>query len=378
MKIKWKKYLSICACVFVLYLCITYWKSIENIFVTVLSAASPLIIGCAIAYPVNILMSFYERHWFPNSKRKIAFKTKRGACLIGAYLSMLAIVSLVIWIVVPELISCLGLLAGAVPKYLKELIGFIENSRLIPDDIVDKVMNIDWNSKIEQIISVFTAGVTNVANILIKTLTSVFSAIVTAFISIIFSIYLLSSKDRLKAQGKKLIESYLPEKLSVRLYYVLSVLDDSFRKYLVGQCTEAVILGVLCTVGMLIFRFPYATMVGALTAFTALIPIAGAYIGAGVGAFMIMTVSPVKAVLFLIFIIILQQLEGNIVYPRVVGSSMGLPGIWVLAAITVGGGTFGVIGMFLGVPIAATVYRIVRDNVASIEEKKKAELVTEE
>ena len=148
-----------------------------------------------------------------------------------------------------------------------------------------------------------------------------------------------------------------------KILHVLDVVNESFHKYIVGQCTEAIILGVLCTIGMLIFGFPYATMVGALVAFTALIPVAGAYIGAGVGAFMIMTVDPLKAVLFLVYIVILQQLEGNIIYPRVVGSSIGLPGIWVLAAITVGGGVMGIFGMLLGVPLAAVAYKLLREDV---------------
>ena len=147
------------------------------------------------------------------------------------------------------------------------------------------------------------------------------------------------------------------------MHYVSGILNSCFRSFIVGQCIEAVIIGVLCTIGMLIFRFPYATMVGALIGFTALIPVAGAYIGAIVGALMILSVSPIKALLFLIFIIVLQQLEDNIVYPKVVGSSIGLPGIWVLAAITVGGGVMGIAGMLLGVPLFAAAYRLLKDDV---------------
>ena len=138
--------------------------------------------------------------------------------------------------------------------------------------------------------------------------------------------------------------------------------DDCFHRYIVGQCTEAVILGVLCTVGMLIFRFPYAPMIGALIGFTALIPVAGAYIGAAVGAIMILTVSPLKALLFLVFIVVLQQLEGNLIYPKVVGKSIGLPAIWVLAAITVGGSLMGIAGMLISVPITAALYRLLKED----------------
>ena len=154
---------------------------------------------------------------------------------------------------------------------------------------------------------------------------------------------------------------------------MIHILDDCFHRYIVGQCTEAVILGALGSAGMVILRLPYALMVGALVAFTALIPVAGAYIGAAVGAIMILTVDPVKALIFLVFLVILQQLEGNLIYPKVVGSSMGLPGIWVLAAVTVGGGLAGILGMLLGVPLAAVVYRIIRDDVRKHESKNCTE-----
>ncbi len=363
MKSNIKKYLSICVCVFLLYLCTKYWDAFAGLVLLIISASAPLIIGCCIAYPVNILMGFYTRHWFPKSKKPLAVKSRGPVCMVAAYLSMVAIVALVVRLVLPELVSCVGLLIDVLPGYITDTVKKIQQIEYIPKFVLDSLQSIDWNSKLEQFMSVISTGVSNVASALVKALSSVFSAIVTGVIAVIFSIYLLISKEKLKTQGTCLMKTYLPEKIRDRIYYVLGVLDDSFRKYLVGQCTEALILGLLCTVGMMIFRFPYATMVGALTAFTALIPIAGAYIGAGVGAFMIMTVSPVKAILFLVFILILQQLEGNLIYPKVVGSSLGLPGIWVLVAITVGGGTFGVIGMFLGVPIFAAVYRIIREDV---------------
>lgn len=155
----------------------------------------------------------------------------------------------------------------------------------------------------------------------------------------------------------------MKERTYIKIKYVLSILNTSFHKCIVGQCAEAVILGVLCTLGMLILGLPYATMIGALIALTALIPVAGAYIGAGVGAFMILTVSPVQAVIFLVYILILQQVEGNLIYPRVVGSSMGLPAIWVFVAVTLGGGVMGIPGMLMGVPLVATVYQLVKEDV---------------
>lgn len=169
-------------------------------------------------------------------------------------------------------------------------------------------------------------------------------------------------KDTLARQCKRLMERYMKPVWREKANYVLSILNDSFHKYVAGQCIEAVILGMLCMVGMLLLRLPYATMVGALIAVTALIPVAGAYIGGGVGALMIFSVSPVQAVVFVIFLVILQQLEDNLIYPKIVGSSLGLPAIWVLAAVTIGGGIMGVVGMLLSVPVASALYRMLREN----------------
>ena len=158
------------------------------------------------------------------------------------------------------------------------------------------------------------------------------------------------------------MEHYLKPAWNEKIRYVVGIFDNSFHKFIVGQCIEAVVLGVLCIIGMTILRLPYAMMIGTLIGFTALIPVAGAYIGAGVGAFMILTVSPIQALIFLVFVVILQQLEGNLIYPKVVGSSIGLPGVWVLAAVTIGGGIMGIPGMLLGVPTVASMYQLIRND----------------
>ena len=210
-------------------------------------------------------------------------------------------------------------------------------------------------------------------DVVFKTVSSVASGVVTALLGLVFSLYLLMTKDRIRGQFHRTMLHYLPEKITSRIEHVAKVLDDCFHRYIVGQCTEAVILGLLCTLGMSLLRLPYATMISALIAFTALIPIAGAYIGAGIGAFLILVVSPVQALTFLIFIVVLQQLEGNLIYPKVVGDSIGLPGIWVLAAVTIGGGVMGVMGMLLGVPLAAAIYRLIREDMNKADEKAAPE-----
>ena len=196
-----------------------------------------------------------------------------------------------------------------------------------------------------------------------QVVTSIISTTVTLAVAFIFSIYILYWKEKLGNQFTRLFKRYIPDKITNKIFYVLGVLNKSFKSFIIGQCTEAVILGVLCMLGMLILRLPYAVMTGCLIGFTALIPIAGAYIGAGVGALMIFTVSPVQSVIFLIYLVILQQIEGNLIYPKVVGSSIGLPGIWVLAAVTVGGGVMGIMGMLVAVPVASAIYQIVREDV---------------
>lgn len=370
MKISWKSCFKICVSVFILYLCIHFFPTVLSLLKGLFGAATPLLIGGVLAYLLNILMSFYERYYFPKSQKAIAVKTRRPICMTAAILTLLAISALVVGLVVPELISCVTLLISKLPDFITFLIDKVKEFGVLPQDIIATLEAVDWNSRIEQVLGVVTSGIGNFVNILINTVFSVFSGVITAFLSIIFAIYLLASKDSLKVQVKRVARCYMKDSIYSKASYVLGVLDDCFHRYIVGQCTEAVILGALCTVGMFILGLPYATMVGALVAFTALIPIAGAYIGAIVGAFMIFTVSPIKALIFLIFIIVLQQLEGNLIYPRVVGSSIGLPAFWVLSAVTLGGGVLGIWGMLLGVPIAAAIYKIVKADVSKKETAK--------
>lgn len=348
--------------VFLLYLAIHYWPAVNGFLATLLGACMPLFLGCALAYVLNILMSFYERSYFPKSTNPRLMKSRRPVCLLAAILSLLAIVTLVVWLVVPELVDCVELLIAQLPGAIEKSIAYLDTVPLFSKDLINTLNSIDWQSKIGDLVNVVTSGVGNVMNVVIATVSSVISVVVTAFLAIIFALYLLISRDQLQRQSKHLLQRYLKPRHYEKLMYVLSVLNNAFHKFITGQCIEAVILGALCAIGMAILRLPYATMIGALIAFTALIPVAGAYIGAAVGAFMIATVSPMKALIFLVFLLILQQLEGNLIYPKVVGTSLGLPGIWVLAAVTVGGGVMGVVGMLLGVPLAAAAYTLIKND----------------
>lgn len=377
-RIKWKSVIKLAAIVLAVYLCIHYWGNISALISKVISAAMPIAIGLTVAYTLNILMSFYERHYFTKSKKKLAAKTRRPVCLAGALITLLGIVALVIGLIAPQLAKCIMMLIDEVPAAIERVVPKLKEIGIVPDDIIQKLTNIDWQSRIGDIFSAVSTGLGGAVNIAFTAVSSVFSGVTNFVIGIIFALYLLIEKDKLIAQFKRLINRFVPENKVTKINYVWAELSDCFHDFIVGQCTEAVILGVLCMLGMLILQIPYAPMIGALMGFTALIPIVGGLIGAGIGAFLILMESPVKALIFVIFVIILQQIEGNLIYPKVVGKSLGLPGIWVLAAVTIGGGVMGIGGMLIGVPLAAAAYRLLKAYINMPDEKAPQPVETQE
>jgi predicted PurR-regulated permease PerM len=370
-KVEIKNLLKIAGVIFTLYLCIHYWPNAAIIFKTAFAAVLPLLIGAAVAYPLDILTSFFERHLLSKSSNKIIVRTRRGLSVALALLSLVSILALIIALVVPQLTKCVKMLIDEIPGAVSLLIAQLDKFEFVPDDIIGFLKNIDWQSKISSIISTVTSGVGSVMNVVISTVSTVVSGVTTTVLAVIFAIYVLLSKDKLLSQLKTLIKHYIPEKISEKIYYISSVANDSFHKFIVAQCTEAVILGALCTLGMFILRLPYAAMIGAVTVVTAFIPVVGALLGGAIGAFLILMESPVKALIFIVFIVLLQQIEGDLIYPKVVGNSMGLPSIWVLAAVTVGAGMFGVLGMLLSVPAASTVYRLIKNDVVKRDEEAR-------
>ncbi len=368
MKTDKKTYVYIGITLVCVYLFTQYWSAAAEVLLLAVGAAMPLIVGCIIAYVVNILMTFYERLYFPHAKKTIALRSRRPVCLVLAFLSFVGIVFVIIKLIVPELVNCITLLVRQIPAVFDQLSDMFKKYDVLQrffQEAEHTVMaeNTNLQELATKVVNWIVSGLGGIMGTIGTILSSTFSMVVTFFVGLVFSVYLLVGKEQLAKRTRKVMQSYLSEKWVRRICYCLHVLHKSFRSFIVGQFTEAVILGVLCIVGMSIFKFPYATMIGTFIGFTALIPIVGAYLGACVGALMIVTVSPVQAVLFIIFIIVLQQLEGNLIYPRVVGSSIGLPGIWVLTAVTIGGGLFGISGMLLGVPLAAALYQMLRHDV---------------
>ena len=355
---------------------IRYWEKLESFVALAVSAATPLIIGCLMAYVINILMGFYEEWYDRLFKIEVGIKIRRIVCLILAFLSLFGIVALIINLVLPELINCIASFIRLIPGALQMFINFVgqENIMKFFPELAEGFDLSAISAEVEGIIKTVIGGVGGAVGSLVAAVSSAASIVVNIVIGLIFSLYVLLDKEKLGEQAKCLIRTYLP-KVSERFFYFTKVLDESFHSFIVGQCIEAVVLGGLCVLGMLLLQFPYAVMIGVFIGFTALIPIAGAYIGAAVGAIMILTVSPLQALQFLLFVVILQQLEGNLIYPKVVGQSIGLPGIWVLTAITIGGGVLGIGGMLLAVPLFAAVYRLVKED---LQYRNPKELSAEE
>jgi predicted PurR-regulated permease PerM len=339
-----------------------YWPQVAKFIMDIIDSAETLIIGAIIAFLVNILMRSLEKIIFPKAQKQALITARRVICMILAFVLLIGIVALIIWLITPQLVSCIEIIIAEVPPLFNSIIKWLQKTQILPEDIMKELASIDWKSNLTKIFDVLTSGIGSVFDIVVTTVTSVFSGVVTALVSLIFAIYILLSKEVLAKQFKRLEKCYLGLSKRRKYNHTLQVIKDSFENFIVGQCKEAVILGVLCAVGMWIFRFPYSSMIGALIGFTALIPVAGAYIGAAVGAIMILTESPIKAFFFIIFIVVLQQLEGNLIYPKVVGESIGLPGLWVLAAVTIGGGVMGIPGMLIGVPLVAAIYTLVGED----------------
>ena len=326
----------------------------------VISAASPLITGCIIAYVLNILLERIEILYFPGTKSGLLIKSRRPVCILLSLLVLLLILFLVSRLVVPELRSSIRLITAEVPALVEQVGKLAVDSQVSLPALEElaALQGLDLQEIIKKTLNMVAMGAGSLFNSIFSVLAGVFGALTQFLIGGIFAIYLLSGKERLGEQAKRLAKAYLTPDFKDTLFYVCGVLNDTFKSFIIGQCMEAVIIGVLCAAGMFVFRMPYAVMTGTVVGVTALFPVVGAYIGAVVGAFMVFTVNPLQALFFILFLIVLQQLEGNLIYPKVVGSSIGLPGIWVLAAVTVGGSLMGISGMLVGVPLAAAVYRL--------------------
>ncbi len=339
-----------------------YPKQLLDFCTSVISIVLPIIFGGALAYVLNLLCSRIEKWYFPKSTKKIVLATKRPVSILLTLIIVLLVLSGVLRLVLPQFVTALTEFFTSVPKVVSNVISWVQNTDQFP--LIQhrlSTSNIDWTSIQSKVMKYFTTGVGGVLGSTVTIFTKVTSGVVNFVLAFTFAIYIMSSKEKLGRNIKRVERAFMNEKHIKKIDYILKTTNQCFSSFIIGQVTEAFVLGTLCIVGMLIFRFPYAVSIGAFVGMMALIPIFGAWIGATVGFLLIVVDSPIKAILFIVFILVLQQIEGNLIYPRVVGTSIGLPGIWVLAAITIGSGVSGILGMLLGVPIVATLYRLLRN-----------------
>ncbi len=355
---------------FTLLVLVGLWRFnvVLSVFGFILNILFPFLLGGAIAFVLSVPMARIQKLLFgrarPGSR---AEKLSVPVSMVLAMVFVLLILGLVFSVVLPELASTIAMLGNTLPEKIPALLKKVEQIFANHPELIVYIEELEatlnWQEIIDQMLTFFRVGANTMLDSTITVATGIVSGVATFFISFVFACYILLQQSFLKRQMKKLFFAYMKEEHAKELCRICALTHRIFTSFLTGQCLEAVILGVMFFAAMTIFGFPFAVLVGVLIAFTALIPIFGAFIGCAVGAFLILTVDPKQAVLFVIMFLILQQLEGNLIYPKVVGGSIGLPAIWVLAAVSLGGSLFGVLGMLVFIPITSVLYTLLKENV---------------
>ena len=368
--------------VFTALLVVALWKFdvVLGVLKTIWDIIFPFVLGGAIAFLTNVPMSFLEKKIFEKVKKKnkIVRKLKRPISLILTIVLVVGVIALVMFGVIPQLTRTMGTLVTSINDFIPQMqswIGdFFHNNQEIMN-LVDQI-EFDPDQAIKWGISLLGNGAGNMMNTTMSAVGSIVSGVATFFIAFSFACYILFQKEKLHIQIRKVFFAFLPRQKADAFLKVCSLTYRTFANFLAGQCLEAVILGSMFVVTLSILRMPYALLIGVLIAFTALIPIFGAFIGCAVGSFLIFMVSPQQAILFVIVFLVLQQIEGNLIYPHVVGESVGLPSIWVLAAVTIGGNLMGIVGMLVFIPMLSVLYTIFREFVYLRLKKQNIKQVT--
>lgn len=330
---------------------------------------NPVITALCIAFVLNVLLTVLETKVFSfmdKSPRRFVRKLRRPICIVLTYLIALGIIALVIWVIIPDVAETVISLAEKLPSFMTEARDWAEGTlkrfSLSQDVIPDIVIN--WNSLAGTLKDFFSKYSNSIFGNAINITTSVFSGVYNTFFSALISIYILAQKEKIGAFTSRLIDAFIPRKAADMIYHISSLTYDSFTKFIGGQLTESVILGTLCFTGMTLFRFPNAAVISVFICATSLVPVIGATVGVITGFLLILIVSPLKAILFCIFFAVLQQLENSLIYPRVVGKSVGLPGVIVVCSVLVGGNIGGIFGALISVPTAAVIYVILKEAIA--------------
>lgn len=355
-------FLGVAACI-LLYWLLHETERIRAVWMAVSNVLAPFVTGAAIAFVLNVPMRAIERPLKGVKKHGL----RRAIAIVLTLLAVALVLTGVVYLLVPQLIMTIESLIDTIPGFFTKVQNYVTNFLNNNPELLawlqanTDIESFNWQNLIEKVVSVLSNGVTTAVDMAKNAIIGLSAGIFNAVLSFVFSIYCLSRKEILARQGRMLVYSILPEKNGDEVVRVLRMTNSSFSNFISGQCLEALILGALFAISMLIFNMPYAPLISVIISVTALIPIVGAFIGCIVGAFFILMVDPQLAFWFVIMFLILQQLENNLIYPRVVGSSIGLPGMWVLLAVAVGGDLMGVGGMVLMIPLAAVVYALLRE-----------------
>lgn len=343
-----------------LYWALTHTARAVQLVSTVLALITPFLLGACIAYVLNLLLRALERGYDRLLPRYV--KARRGVCIVLSLLIVLDIVLAVILLIVPELEKTVETIRALSPVYWSKIGEWLDALYALAAEYEIELpeLRLDPAQITSAVQSFLSENAHGFLNQTVSGLSSVVGAVVNFFLALVFALYLLAQKETLGRQANAVLSAFLPAKHAERLRDFLSLADQTFRSFVTGQLTEAVIIATLCFIGMAVLKMPYAAAISVLIGFTALIPVFGAFIGTAIGAVLILVDTPIKALWFVLFIIVLQQLEGDLIYPRVVGRSVGLPGIWVLVAVTVGGAAFGILGMLFAVPVTSIAYTMLK------------------
>lgn len=353
--------------VFTALIVVCLWKSemVLQWLSTALGIALPFLLGGAIAFIMNVPMSFVEGkiYKYVKLKDKYVKKFARPCALLVTLIFIISILLIVTFVVVPQLTLTFTNLGSSLQSFIPEVAVFAGDVFTNNPEIETWIMSFDYDlgTLVEYGINFLHSGAGSVVDTTISVAASLFSAITTFFIAFVFAIYLVLQKEVLGVQFRKVTFAFIRRGRAEALLEVVTLTYKTFSSFLTGQCLEAIILGVIIMIALMIFNIPFALLIGILVAFTALVPIFGAFIGCGVGTFLIFIEDPMKALIFIIVFIVVQQLEGNLIYPHVVGNSVGLPAIWVLAAVSVGGSLMGIVGMLIFIPIVSVLYALFRE-----------------
>ncbi|MBS5588519.1 MAG: AI-2E family transporter, partial [[Clostridium] spiroforme] len=362
-KLNYRKILEIVILGIICYWGLNHYEIIFKSAGKFISVIMPFILGFIIAFILNVLMIRVEKvlnKFFNVNKFKLI---KRVTSISLSILILLGVLLLVVQLVIPEISNAIKLIVASLPDVFEMLAKLSKGDTGISLQLKSFFNSVDVQALVSDLSEFAKIGFTGVLGSTVDILSMFVNGIFNVVVGFVFAIYILMSKETLKRQTRKLLSVCVTPKITNKIIEIAAVSRTTFTNFIIGQTIEAIILGSLCALGMKIFGFPYAPMVGTLVGITAFIPIIGAFVGGGIGAFMIMTVDPMQALLFIIYLIILQQIEGDLIYPRVVGSSVGLPSIWVLFAVTVGGGLWGIVGVLFSVPTLSVIYLLLKEYV---------------